>query len=384
MMNDERRATDVVFASVGDVRRNSRSLRHLRALSGRGLRVEAITFGPPAADAPSPVPDVRLRVIERPGGGGPRFFWKVHRRFRRAARRVEARAYHASGLYVLPALHGAAQKHSGRLVYDARELYAHLPATVGRPWVHFGWKMLERYFIRRADAVFTVSPGIADWLARAHDVERPRLLLNAPASQETVCPDDALRRWTGLSDDTVLFLHQGNMQRDRGCVALVEAFCRVEDAALVFLGGGPLKPDLAQVVEERGAGDRIHFLDPVPPDELLSVTASADVGITMLEDTCLNHRFALPNKLFQYVAAGLPILASNMREIERVVRRRELGCVVDPADIDALAATVRWMAEQPTARRRWARNTAEALEAFRGQATRPLTEAYETLLSKRS
>ena len=103
---------DVVFALTGDVRRNSRALKQLRALAALGATVEVLTFGPPADD-PSLEQGIRLRVLHRPPGSGPRLFARVHRLFAQAARQIPARVYHASDLYTLPALHAAAQRHGG-------------------------------------------------------------------------------------------------------------------------------------------------------------------------------------------------------------------------------------------------------------------------------
>ena len=163
---------DVVFALTGDVRRNSRALKQLRALAALGATVEVLTFGPPADD-PSLEEGIRLRVLHRPPGSGPRFFARAHRLFAQTAGQLSARVYHASDLYTLPALHTAARRHGGRLVYDARELYPYVASTARRPWARGVWRFVEGRHIRHADAVFTVSHSIADRLAQPEDDWKP-------------------------------------------------------------------------------------------------------------------------------------------------------------------------------------------------------------------
>ena len=96
---------------------------------------------------------------------------------------------------------------------------------------------------------------------------------------------------------------------------MVEAMLHTDNAVLVFMGHGPMRSDTEQLVENLGLQSKVRFIDPVPPEKLLSVTASADLGLTFLEDCCLNHRYALPNKLFEYLAAGVPVIASDLPEI---------------------------------------------------------------------
>lgn len=371
---------DVVFALTGDLRRNSRALKQVRALAALGVSIDVLTLAASAGEAVFE-DGIRLRMLPRPPGSGPRFFARLHQQVRRVAVEMPARVYHASDLYMLPALHTAALRHRGRLVYDARELYAYVAATAGRPWVRWFWRGVEGRYIRHTDAVFTVSDSIADRLAQMYSIPRPAVLHNVPPLQ-AVEPSNALREWTGVDDDTVLLLHQGQIQKDRGCLLLADAMRDVWGAVLVFLGGGTLAPRLRQQVAAAGLTDRVRFFDPVPPDALLSITASADAGITLLADTCLNHRFALPNKLFEYLMAGLPVLASDLPEIRGVVAGHEVGLVVNPADRSALVKALQRMVDDTDARRRWARHAPRVFETFNWErASQRLTQTYQHLLT---
>lgn len=156
----------------------------------------------------------------------------------------------------------------------------------------------------------------------------------------------------------------------------------VEQAALVFLGGGPLKDALIGEVGLLGLRDRVHFLDPVPPDALLSYTASADVGVTLLEDTCLNHRYALPNKLFEYLMAGIPVLASDLPEIRDVVDAYGVGRLVDPADPEAVARAMQFMIDRPDTLEQMGTNIPAVLETFSWEkASVCFEQAYHSILS---
>ncbi|RMF64628.1 MAG: glycosyltransferase, partial [Bacteroidetes bacterium] len=345
---------DIVFALTGDVRRNSRALKQLRLFTGLGARVEVLCLGPTRASVAFE-PGLHLEVFPHPPGAGPPFFARVHRLFRREALARPARVYHASDLYTLPALATAARRYGARLAYDARECYPHVSATAGRPWVRRFWQSVEGRYVRRADAVFTVSAPIAEHMARVYGIPRPGLVYNVPPRRD-VRPAGRLHTLAGVPPGHPLILHQGHLRQARGLPALVDALQDVPDATLVFLGDGPLRPRLEAQTRRLGLTERIRFLDPVPPDDLLPLTADATLGVSLLEDTCLNHRYALPNKVFEYLMAGVPVLASDLPEIRRVVAGHDVGEVVDPANRPGLVAALRHMCTDLDARRRWTAN----------------------------
>ena len=129
----------------------------------------------------------------------------------------------------------------------------------------------------------------------------------------------------------------------------------------------------------------LNFVDPseapVPPDELLTYTASAAGGVTLLENTCLNHRYALPNKLFEYLAAGLPVLASDLPAIRQVVEPFDVGLVVNPHDRPALIRAIRRLLFDGADRARWSANTSRVLEVYSWEVGSALfAETYNALL----
>lgn len=378
---------DVAFALHGDLPSNSRALRQLRLLGDAGLRVRVVvavsgapheTERPGMPDLPH-LPGARIDTIFVAAQSGPPFFRELHRRMRRALLETPARAFHASGLYVLPAAQAAARACNARVVYDVRELYPHVPATVGKPWARAFWSLLERRYIRQADAILTVGDAIADRLSRTYGVARPAVLYNIPLGKPG--PLRPIPLAPDLDPGVVTILHQGNMMKARGCEQLVAAMPDVEGAALVFLGGGPLRLPLAEQAAALGIAHRVRFVDPVPSDRLLEHTASADLGVTLLQDTCLNHRFALPNKLFQYLMAGLPVIASDLPEIRRVVAPHDVGVLCEPGNPSALTDALRRAVASESLRERWRRNIPRVFETFNPDSvSKRFMDIYEGLL----
>lgn len=373
-------APDIVFALTGGIERNSRALKQLRVFAKMGLQVHVLALGKEAKTSTLPS-GATVQVLLNPPGRGPRFFARVHRLFRDVASQLPALAYHASDLYTLPPLARAATTHKAKLIYDARECYPHVAATVGRPWVRWFWQLVEQKMVRKADAVFTVSTSIAQHMAQQYGIRPPDVLYNVPEKQP-VHPSNGLREHLGLSTDRVVVLHQGQMRKHRGCHLLVDAFQDVQDASLVFLGYGPLKPQLMDQVRSFGLTDCVHFVDAVPPSQLLPLTASADIGVTLLEDVCLNHRYALPNKLFEYLMAELPVLASDLPEVRKVVVPHDVGRVVNPTERSQLVQVLNDMIQDEGARKRWRTHTPRIFATFSWEdASKHLQNTYHSLLA---
>ena len=330
-------ATDVLFLHLGDVTGSSRALRQLRVLAAMGLRVEAVGFG----EARGVVPDgVGYTALPAPAGRGPALFVAAHRMARAAAVARPARVVHASDLHVLPAAASAARAHGARLAYDAREWYAGLDASDGRPYVGWAWGAVERALAPRAQAVFTVNDAIADRLAAERRIARPIVVHNTSDARPGV-RTGALRARLGLGADDPVVLYQGLLREGRGLPQLVEAMADVPDAVLVLIGEGALDGRLRAL----GAGllpGRFHVLPFTPPDALAALTPDADLGAIAIEATTESLRMALPNKLFEYAAAGVPILAgAGIVPLRTAVERHGVGVVADPNVRAALVAAIR-------------------------------------------
>jgi glycosyltransferase involved in cell wall biosynthesis len=136
-------------------------------------------------------------------------------------------------------------------------------------------------------------------------------------------------------------LYQGGFSRDRGIEQLITAPPDLPDAALVLLGYGPLRDELELRAGEPGLAGRLHVLPAVPPDELIEWVASADVVAMPIQPTTLNHRLTTPNKLFEAMAAGVPVVASDLPGMAGIVRETGCGVLVDPVDPAAVAGAIK-------------------------------------------
>jgi glycosyltransferase involved in cell wall biosynthesis len=226
---------------------------------------------------------------------------------------------------LLPGLLGA-RLTGAKLVYDSHELATGVPYREGA-WARFV-RGIERLAIPRCAAVITVTDGIAARLQHLYGLRsRPLVLRNVTDLEPPAGPTGALRARLDVGDAPIV-LHQGAPAPDRGGEQLIAALVAVPDAHLVFLGSSPFagfEAGLREQAESTGVRHRVHFLPSVPLADLLAHTVDADVGVSLLQDTCENHRLALPNKLFEYLAAGVPVVVSDLPEVAGLVRAHDVG-----------------------------------------------------------
>jgi glycosyltransferase involved in cell wall biosynthesis len=188
-------------------------------------------------------------------------------------------------------------------------------------------------------------------MASRWDVDLPLIVLNCSYRYEPArAPDRRFQRLLGLSDGTFVVLYQGGLSPERGIEQLIEAMREVPDAALVLMGYGSIRERLQGLATDPDLGGRVRFAPAVPPDELLDWIAASDVVAMPIQPSTLNHRLTTPNKLFEAMAAGVPVVASDLPGMAPIVRETGAGVLVDPTDPSAIAAAIRRLLGDPRER----------------------------------
>lgn len=214
------------------------------------------------------------------------------------------------------------------LIYDAHELESE---TNGLSPLRSKLKRwMEGLWIRGANRTITVCDSIADWYEDAYSIDRPTVIRNVPMrsavprEQSTV-----LRDLHGIPSSALIYLYQGALSPGRGIDALIEVFAGLDsNRHLVLMGYGLFEDRVRQAAARYS---NIHFQPAVPPNLVLYHTASADIGLCLIENTCLSYYYSLPNKLFEYLLSGLPVLVNDMPEQRSIVERFDCGWIVPPS-----------------------------------------------------
>lgn len=247
--------------------------------------------------------------------------------------------WHGRLVGALPAVVRQKRRLGGAAVYDSGDVYLESRDQAGAGGLYRRVLALaERRWARRCDRIVTANEAYADMLARALGVPRPVAILNC--SPRFTVPEprpDRFREWLTLPTERRIVLYQGGLFTERGIEQAMEAILLVRDAALVLLGHGALRDELVRRSTEPPYRDRVFLLDAVPPSELLGWTASADAMVIAIQPGSLNHRHSTPNKLFEALAAGVPVVASDLPGMASIVRETGCGVLVDPTDPHAIA-----------------------------------------------
>lgn len=199
-------------------------------------------------------------------------------------------------------------------------------------------KMLEGFLIKFAHSVINVSDSIANEYSRLYNIPKPHLVLNCPAYYEQP-KRNLLRESLNIRSDQTIFLYQGGLSKGRGIELLLEAFSDLDSDrnVLVCMGYGPLEGLIQKKAQQQST---VFFHSAVTPDVLLNYTSSADYGVSFIEDSCLSYRYCLPNKMFEYLMAGLPVLTSNLFEMKRLVETEGVGIVAEENTVDGFKKAV--------------------------------------------
>jgi len=365
------------MAVYADITFDSRVRREAAVLAEAGHEVDLVCLGDAGTGTDLP-PGVHVRTLVPtagrvlPGAGSP--LWRPGRlgRLLRAggwlfgyARNLRAwgrLATEAVGpvdawhLHDLPALAAVAPRLHGHTpyVFDSHEIFleagtaARLPGTARRLL-----RKYERRLVQRAFALVTVNDALAEILERRYRPLRTVVVHNCPARWQA--PEgltDRLRPAARLPAGTPVVLYHGSIGGGRGIEQLLEAMQEpgLERAHFVAMGPGEALAEFAALLEAPRWGGRAHLLPPVPPSELLGWVASADVGGAVIQATTRNHVNSTPNKLFECLAAGVPVVASDFPAMRPIVVGSPggpLGAVADPASPSSIAAALRAVLDLP-------------------------------------
>lgn len=232
---------------------------------------------------------------------------------------------HAHGISAMPV--GVVLKWltGAPVVYDAHELESETNGL--SPLRSRLTRWMEGLWIRGVDRTVTVCDSIANWYTDTYSIDRPTVIRNVPM-RSAVPPERStvLRDNHDIPGDALLYLYQGALSPGRGVESLIDIFAGLNERRhLVLMGYGVLE---GKVREAASNCPNIHFQPAVPPDQVLYYTASADIGLCLIENTCLSYYYSLPNKLFEYLLSGLPVLVNDMPEQRRIVEHFQCGWIV--------------------------------------------------------
>jgi glycosyltransferase involved in cell wall biosynthesis len=243
------------------------------------------------------------------------------------------------------------------LVYDSHEYFLGSTEIVDRPVVRKVWGTIERFIFPRLKHIITVNHSIADLYEKTYG-KRPEVVRNLP---HRFAIDHSLsREELGLPTDKKIVLMQGGaINIDRGAEELINAMkpqYGLENVVLYFIGGGDVWDKIKKLAKDLHLERKVYFLPKMPYQKMMRYTSQCDLGVTLDKPVSLNYKYSLPNKLFDYLAAGVPVLASPMIEVKKIVDGYDVGMCIDDHDPAHIADTIKSMLTDEERIKKWKEN----------------------------
>ena len=280
----------------------------------------------------------------------------------------------SNDLDTLLANYYAAKFKRSKLVHDSHEYYTGVPELEGRPFVKNIWKRIERRIFPKLKFVYTVNDSIAGLYKDEYGLD-VKVVRNFPlvTSLPSPLPPSSAKALRGgekergelnLPADKKIILYQGSVNVDRGLLEAVEAMQYVKDAILLIVGDGDILKEVKEKTSRLNLNDKVIFRKKVPFEQLWHYTSCADLGISLDKDTNLNYRFSLPNKIFDFIHAGVPVLASDLVEIRKIFSQYNIGELTTGCDPRHIAEKMNFMLSSPEKMKLWKENCLLAAKEF--------------------
>ncbi len=276
----------------------------------------------------------------------------------------------ANDLDTLLASYLASKLRGKKLVYDSHEYFTEVPELIDRPVTQGIWKKIEKAILPKIKNAYTVSESIAQVYSEKYGTPF-RVVRNMPFRTDNVdLPDDKKIEKNG---DKVI-IYQGALNLSRGLEAAIKAMQYLDHAQLWLAGDGDLTAELQKLTEELGLEKKIRFLGRVALQDMKYYTVQADLGISIEEDRGLNYRFALPNKLFDYIQHGIPVLVSNLPEMKKIIDTYQIGTILNSHTPQEMATQFEHALFDDEDRKRWLANMKKAAETLCWEAEIPILQ----------
>ncbi|WP_458411724.1 glycosyltransferase family 4 protein [Schinkia sp. CFF1] len=257
-----------------------------------------------------------------------------------SAYKQKADIYHAHDFEMLPSAFVAAKLRKAKLVYDSHELWIEQRPDFP-PLFKKIVMIVEGWLVKRTDEIITVNESIANELKTRYQLsKKPTILHNFTTKQTSTAKVSE-----NAASEPIIVLYHGGYMKDRGLEELIKSFEYVTENAVLHLRGfGPIEEELRNLAKDLIKDGKVVFCPPVSMKELVTEARNADIGVIPYKPTCLNNLYSFPNKLSEYLMAGLAVCASDIPEIASLNQQVHFGALFDPFSPESIAKAINELA----------------------------------------
>ncbi|TSA25406.1 MAG: glycosyltransferase [Ignavibacteriales bacterium] len=280
--------------------------------------------------------------------------------------RSNADVYIAEDLYTLPFVTTIAKIKRAKVYYNSREIYAHLGGLRNRPTLQSIVKSIEKFFIKKIDLVLTTGPLDSEYIEKLYKISDTLVVRNIPPYQKAVSKID-LRKKYNIDQDKIILIYQGVILLGRGLKQIINAIARLPKTVLIILGEGEQRNNFIEFAKKLNVSERIIFAGSVDQKDLINYTAGGDVGLSLIENISISYYHALPNKLFEYIMAGLPVLCSDLPQMKAIIEKYNVGESINIEDEENIFSTLNKWCVNPNLLEAYRKNCAVAAKELNWQ-----------------
>ncbi|PKL81704.1 MAG: hypothetical protein CVV24_13905 [Ignavibacteriae bacterium HGW-Ignavibacteriae-3] len=334
-----KRQKKICIAFLGNALHDSRIVNLSNSLKEDGCKISVISFD--WFISTEDYLDEEIKIFRLSKGRISLFFYlKFAMILIRELINSKADIYFAEDLYTLPFVTAIAKIRKAKVYYNSRELYAFLGGLRNRPWLQSLVKNVEKYFIRKVDIVLTTGEMDSRFLEKYYAINNTLVIRNIPLYQNPGSKIDFRKRYN-IGDDNLILLYQGVLLEGRGVPLIIKSLTKLPQMVLILLGGGEQKNNFQKMADDLNVSDRVIFAGTINQQELINYTTAADVGLSLIENISVSYYHALPNKLFEYIMAELPVLCSDLPQMKQIVDSFHVGESISLADENNIIKTLK-------------------------------------------
>lgn len=273
--------------------------------------------------------------------------------------KTKADLFFAEDIYTLPFVKFRTFFNKAKVYYNSRELYAFLGGLRNRKVIQTILTQIEKVFIHHVNLVLTTGEMDSEFLHKFYGISNTLVLRNLPKLKSPNEKID-LRKKLSLPPETRILLYQGVLLDGRGIELVIKNLPKIKNSVFVILGAGEKREKWEKLAEEINVKNRVFFLGNISQDKLINYTASADLGVCLIENISVSYYHALPNKLFEYIMAGLPVISSALPQMKKIVEDYEVGEYIDLDKDQNISSVINSMLENENKLKLYKKNCTEA------------------------
>ena len=263
-------------------------------------------------------------------------------------------------------------------MYDTHEYFTGVPEIQNKPFVKMVWKLIEQWIFPNLTYLFTVNNSIAALYKKDYN-KTLSVMRNIPKRIHLEHPKT--RKELGLPEAMDIVITQGaGINMDRGIEEALEAMKYLPNVCFLIIGNGDVIDQLKRRTVQLNLETNVLFKSRMDYQEMMQHTRHAALGLTLDKDTNINYKFSLPNKLFDYIHSGTPILASKIIEVESIINTYKIGLFIDNHDPKHIASQIKKALENKSLRKEWDENMKKAQDELNwSNEEKELRKAYSEI-----